>query len=93
MPEIMEPKVLQPGVLQDALVECGHRVWVVHGAGPGGREQPGVAWVLGVLLHEQIHRLLGDGDLPDGVLCLWPCHDQLVVLVLRGLLADGDGFV
>ncbi len=47
--------------------------------------------MLGVLLNEQLHRLLWDGDQPDGVLCLRPRYDEIVVCVLRGLLADGDG--
>ena len=47
--------------------------------------------MLGVHLNEQLHRFLRDGDLPDRVLGLWPCHDKIVVRVLGGLFADGDG--
>ena len=39
--QVMEPKVLQPGVLEDALVEGSHRIRVVHGPGSGGGEEPG----------------------------------------------------
>ena len=49
--------------------------------------------MLGVLLNEQLHRLLWDGDQPDGVLCLRPRYDEIVVCVLRGLFADGDGLL
>ena len=70
MPEIMEPEMFQASAFQDALVEGGHRVQVVHGASPGGREEPRVVRVLGVLLHKQFHRLPGNGDLPDRILCL-----------------------
>ena len=68
VPEIMEPEMLQPGIFEDALVEGSHRVRMVHTSGAGGREEPGVTWVLGVFLHEQIYRFLWDGDLTDGVL-------------------------
>lgn len=61
--------------------------------GAGGGEEPGVIRVLGMFSHQQFHRLLGDGDLSDGILGLWPCHDQAIVLIFRGLLADGDGFI
>ena len=91
-PEIVEPEVLQASVLEDALVQRDHGVRVVHGSGAGGGEEPGVAWVLGVLSHQQLHCLLWDGDQPDGVLCLEAGHDEVVVLVFGGLLADGDGF-
>ena len=90
VPEIVEPEVFQPRVFQNALVKGGHRVRVVHGAGAGGGEEPGIAWMLCVLLDKQFHRLLGDGDQPDRVLCFRPCYDQVVVLVLSGLLVDGD---
>ena len=65
VPEIVEPKVPQPGVFQDALVQRGHRVRVVHTSGAGG-EEPGVAWMLGVFLNKKVYCLLGNGDLPDG---------------------------
>lgn len=32
VPEVVESEVLQPSVLQDALVEYGHRVQVAHGS-------------------------------------------------------------
>ena len=73
VPEVVESKVLQPSVFQDPLVEGSHRVRMVHTSGAGGGEKPGIARMLGVFLHEQFHCLLGDGDLPDGVLCLWRC--------------------
>ena len=66
VPEIVEPKVPQPGVFQDALVQRGHRVRVVHTSGAGGGEEPGVAWMLGVFLDKKVYCLLGNGDLPDG---------------------------
>ena len=64
---------------------------MVHASGSGGGEEPGVTWVLGVLLGKQVHRLLWNGDLADGVLCLWPRYDEIVICVLGGLLIDGDG--
>ena len=74
-------------------MQRGYRVRMIHFSGAGGGEEPGVAWVLGVLLDKQVHRFLGDGDLSDGVLCLWPCHDKIVVCILYGLSADEDGFL
>ena len=35
MPQIVESKVFQSGILQDLLVEVYHRVWVVHLSGEG----------------------------------------------------------
>lgn len=54
-------------------------------------EEPGVAWVLGVFSHQQVHHFLGNGDLSDGILGFGAGHDEIVVCVLRGLLADRDG--
>ena len=47
--------------------------------------------VLGLFPDKQVHCLLGNGGLPDGVFCLRPGHDEAVAFVLRGLLADGNG--
>ena len=63
---------------------------MVHGPGPGG-EEPGVSWVLGVLSHQQFHRLLGDGDLQDGVFRLGAGDHEITRLIFRSLPADGDG--
>ena len=91
MPEIVEPEMLRSGVLEDALVQRGHGVWVVvHGPGPGGGEEPGVAWMPGVLLHEQVHRLLWDGDLPDGVPCFGAGDHECACVIFHSLFAEGD---
>lgn len=66
---------------------------MVHTSGAGGGEEPGSVQVLGVFPDRQVRRLLWDGDLPDGVLSFGAGHDQLVVLVFGGLLADEDGFL
>lgn len=66
---------------------------MVHTSGAGGGEEPGSVQVLGVFPDRQVRRLLWDGDLTDGVLSFGAGHDQLVVLVFGGLLADEDGFL
>ena len=53
----MKSDILQPGVLQNLLVEVHDGVWVVHAAGLGGGEQIGALRVPLVLLHQQLRRL------------------------------------
>lgn len=89
--EIVEPEMLQTGVFQDPLVKGGHRVRMVHTSCAGGGEEPGVIRVLGVLLDEQLHRLLGDSDLPDGVLRLGTGDHKITRFIFHSLFADGDG--
>ena len=50
--EIMKSEVLQPGVLENLLVEIHHRVRVVHLSGEGRGEHVGAVRVLGVLLDQ-----------------------------------------
>ena len=52
MAEVVKPEMFQPGVLEDPLVQRGRRVRMVHSSDPRGGEEPGGAWVLGVLLDE-----------------------------------------
>lgn len=91
VPEVVESKVLQASVFQDPLVEGSHRVRMVHTSGAGGREEPGVTWVLGVFLHEQIYRFLRDGDLPDRVLGFGAGDHECARFIFHSLLADRDG--
>ena len=47
--------------------------------------------MLGVLLNEQLHRFLWDGDLSDGVLGFGAGDHEITHFVFRSLLTDGDG--
>ena len=67
-------------------------VWVEHGAGLGRYEQVGTVWVLCVLLYQQLHRPLRDGQLADGVGRLGLADHQFTVETVH-LLADRDGHV
>lgn len=49
--------------------------------------------MIGVLLDETVYHLLGNRDMPDGVFSFRLCYHKIVVLVLCGLFADGDGFL
>lgn len=91
--QIVEPEVFQSGVFQDALVKGSYGIRMVHGPGSGGGEEPGIGWVLGVLLDQQLHCLLWDGDLPDGVLSFGAGDNEITRFIFRGLFADGDGSV
>ena len=62
--EIMKSEVLQPGVLENLLVEIHHRVRVVHLSGEGRGEHVGAVRVLGVLLDQQVYCCLRDGRRP-----------------------------
>ena len=89
--QVVEPKVFQTSILENPLMQRGYGIRVVHTSGAGGGEEPGIGWVLGVFSHQQLHRLLGDGDLADEVLCLGTGNHECARFILRGLLADGDG--
>ena len=47
--------------------------------------------MLGVLLNEQLHRFLWDGDLSDGVLGFGAGDHEIACFIFCGLFADGDG--
>ena len=71
--QVVEPDVLQPGVLQYLLVELHHRVGVVHFSRNRRGEHILVVRVLAVFLDQQIHSILWDGHLPNRRLCLRAC--------------------
>lgn len=73
VPEIVEPEMLQAGILEDALVQCGDGIRAVHGQ---VREEGKSQGVLGVPLDKQIHCLLGDGNQLKGVFALCLCCDE-----------------
>ena len=65
--QVVEPDMLQPRVLEDPLVECYDRVGVIHFSGSAGREHPRIVGVFGVFLLQQLHGILRNGHLADGV--------------------------
>lgn len=65
--EVVKPDVLRADGLQDLLMGVAEGVRVEHGAGLGRYEQVGTVWVLCVLLYQQLHRPLRDGQFADGV--------------------------
>lgn len=58
MPEIMEPDMLRADGLEDLLVGMPEGVWIEHPSRLRRREHVGISWMLLVLLHQQVHRLL-----------------------------------
>ena len=67
MTQVVEPDMLQSRVLEDPLVECYDRVGVIHFTGPAGREHPRIAGMFGMLLLQQLHGILRDRHLADGI--------------------------
>ena len=67
MSEVVKSDVRQPGVLQYLLVQVYDGVWVIHFTGPAGREHPRIAGMFGVLLLQQLHGILRDRHLADGI--------------------------
>ena len=65
--EIMKADMLQSRVLEDFLMKVYHRVWVVHFSCSAGREHPRIVGVFGVFLLQQLHGILRNGHLADGV--------------------------
>ena len=65
--QVVKPDMLQPCVLEDPLVECYHRVGVIHFSCSAGWEHPRIVGVFGVFLLQQLHGILRDGHLADGV--------------------------
>ena len=65
--QVMEPDMLQSRVLEDPLVECYHRVGVIHFSCSAGWEHPRIVGVFGVLLLQQLHGILRNGHLADGI--------------------------
>ena len=57
--QIVEADMLQPGILEDLLMELYHRIGVVHSIGYRRGEQVGVARVLVVFLFQQFYGFLG----------------------------------
>lgn len=66
---------------------------MVHCPGLGEGKQPGIVRALGVLSDQEVHCLLGNENLPDGVLCFWASDHEITCFILRGLFADGDSSV
>ena len=67
MTQVVKPDMLQPRVLEDPLVECYHRVGVIHFSCSAGWEHPRIVGVFGVFLLQQFHGILRDGHLADRV--------------------------
>jgi len=67
MSEVVKSDVRQSSVLEDPLVECYHRVGVIHFSCSAGWEHPRIVGVFGVFLLQQLHGILRDGHLADGV--------------------------
>ena len=65
--QVMEPDMLQPRVLEYPLVECYDRVGVIHFSCSAGWEHPRIVGVFGVFLLQQLHGILRNGHLADGV--------------------------
>ena len=65
--EVVEAYVFRADGLQDLLMGVPEGVRVEHGAGLGRYEQVGAVGVLCVLLYQQLHRPLRDGQFADGV--------------------------
>ncbi len=89
----MEADMLRTGLFQNAFMEVHHRVRVVHLAGAGRGEEAGALRVVFVRLGQKLHRFLGNGYLPDGVVRLGLGQDDLMPLIVGGLLAHRDGFL
>ena len=68
--EVVEPDVLRADGLQDLLMGVAEGIRVEHGAGLGRHKQVRTVGVLAVLLHQQLHGPLRNGQLADGVGCL-----------------------
>ena len=78
--QIMEANTLLDARLRQQLpVDSGHRIRAPVAAGAGRREQDGVVRVLFVLPHQDVHRLLGQRHLADGVFGFRLRHHQLPV--------------
>ena len=67
MSQDVEPDMLQPRVFEDPLVECYHRVGVVHFSCSAGWEHPRIVGVFGVFLLQQLHGILRNGHISDGI--------------------------
>ena len=88
----MKAYVLRADGLQDLLMGVAEGVRVEHGASLGRYEQVRTVWVLCVLLYQQLHRPLRDGQLADGVGRLGLADHQFTVETVH-LLADRDGHI
>ena len=91
--QVVEPDMLQPRVLEDPLVECYDRVGVIHFTSPAGREHPRIVGVFGVFLLQQLHGILRNGHLSDGIPGFGLAQNEVSLCVPAGLLTDGDGAV
>lgn len=67
MTQVVEPDMLHPRALEDPLVECYHRVGVIHFSCSAGWEHPRIVGVFSVFLLQQLHGILRDGHLADRV--------------------------
>ena len=65
--EVVKPDVLRADGLQDLLMGVPKGIRVEHGAGLGRHKQARTVWVLCVLLCQQLHRPLRNGQLADGI--------------------------
>ena len=71
--------LLDASLCQQLPVDPGHCVGAPVAASAGRREQDGAVRVLLMLPHQQVHRLLGQRHLADGILSFWLRHHQLPV--------------
>ena len=70
MAQIVEADMLQPGILQNFLMQLYHRIGVVHSTAHRRWEQVGIAGVFVVFLFQQFHRFRGQGNLSHRVVRL-----------------------
>ena len=73
VPEAVEADMLQPGVLQDLLMELYPRIRMIHLTRDRRGEHILVIWVLAVFLDQQVNCILRDRCLPDRCLYLRVC--------------------
>ena len=71
--------LLDACAFQQLPVDPRHRVRTPVAARPGRWEQDGIVRVLFMLLHQQVHRLLRQCHLADGVFCFRLRHIQLAL--------------
>ena len=70
MPEICEPDVIQPSLLDDRIVQPAHHLGRVGPLGGWVHEHERTSWVFGVFQAQEFNRFLGQTDDPGAALVL-----------------------